>query len=272
MDYIKFRSLHHFNELVCLCNVAEGEGTAEIMDAPATTDILMEVPYQAQSPIPPMLVQYRIQIVPATNMLDVTEGDRLTPFDALIDFSTYCEYRDAPWHRLLFTAILTPTRNSMAVRLGVMPDYRDSDFFDEDRDIKQAGRVLMAFAELNWLIFHQPQVIKEHRAPAEASQLKVLGKKARRVKVKGRSVTYLHMLTVPDVKSPVWEELRSKSPEAEQERICREITCPVWEVRGHMRHYKSGKAVYIAPYRKGKERDNPTALTDREYVLVGDRK
>lgn len=269
MDYIRFRSLHHFNELVCLCNVAEGEGTAEIMDAPATTDILMEVPYQAQSPIPPMIVQYRIQIVPATNMLDVTEEDRLTPFDALIDFSTYCEYRGAPWHRLLFTAILTPTRDRMAVRLGVMPDYRDSDFFDEDRDIKQAGRVLMAFAELNWLIFHQPQVIKEHRAPAEASQLKVLGKKAHRVKVKGRSVTYLHMLTVPSEKSPDWETLKAKTPDAVQDRAIREITCPVWEVRGHMRHYKSGKTVYVAPYRKGKERDSASAVSGKEYVLTG---
>ena len=271
MDYIKFRSIHHFNELVGLCNVTEGEGTAEIMDAPATTDILMEVPWQSQyqQPIPSMLLQYHFQIVPATGMLGVTEEERLTPFDVKLDFSTYCEYQGAPCHRSFYTAFMTPTRDSMAVRLGVMPDYRDSDVFDEDRDIKQAGRALMAFAELNWLIFHQPQVIKEHRAPAEASQLKVLGKKERRVKVKGRSVTYLHMLTVPPEKSPDWETLKAKTPEAVQERAIREITCPVWTVRGHMRHYKSGKTVYVAPYRKGKERDSASAVSGKEYVLTG---
>ena len=29
-----------------------------------------------------------------------------------------------------------------------------------------------------------------------------------------------------------------------------------WGVRGHLRHYKSGKTVFIAPYTKGKEREN----------------
>lgn len=224
-------------------------------------------------PKPPILVQYRIRIVPDTGMLSVAKEDRLTPFDVKLDFSTYYEYRGMPCHEHLYTAFLTPTRGGWGVLLEVQQDYRESGSFDEDRDLRQAVCALKAFAELNWLIFHQPQVIKEHRAPAEASQLKVLGKKANRVKVKGRSVTYLHMLTVPDVKSPVWEDLRSKAPEAEQERICREITCPAWTVRGHVRHYRSGKTVYIAPYRKGKERDNPTTPTTptgREYVLVGD--
>lgn len=269
MDYIRFKSRYHYIELVCLCNVTQGEGIAEIMDAPATTDILMEFPYVPPLPKPPTLIQYHSQIVPNTGMLSVAEEDRLTPFDMRLEFSTYCEYRGMPCHQHLYTAFLTPTRGGQAVLLEVQQDYQESGSFDEDRDLVQAVGAFKAFAELNWLIFHQPQVIKEHRAPAEASQLKVLGKKAHRVKVKGRSVTYLHMLTVPDVKSPVWEELRSKEPEAEQERTRREITCPVWEVRGHMRHYKSGKTVYVAPYRKGKERDSASAVPGKEYVLTG---
>ena len=32
------------------------------------------------------------------------------------------------------------------------------------------------------------------------------------------------------------------------------ITCPCWSVRGHYRHYKSGKTVWVSPYTKGKER------------------
>ena len=33
------------------------------------------------------------------------------------------------------------------------------------------------------------------------------------------------------------------------------IQCPCWEVRGHYRHYKSGKVVFIQSYRKGKDKD-----------------
>lgn len=270
MDYIRFKSTDHLNELIGLRNVTR-HNIAEIMDAPATTDLLMEVPWQNWDGTP-MLLQFHIQIVPATGILSVTEEDRLTPFDMKIDISTYCEYRGALcFPGLYYTAILTPTWDGDVVNIGVPPDLdcRYSDFFDGDREIRQAGRGLQAFIELNWLIFHQPQVIKEHRAPAEASQLKVLGKKAPQVKVKGRSVTYLHMLTVPPEKSPDWETLKAKTPEAVQERAIREITCPVWEVRGHMRHYKSGKTVYVAPYRKGKERDSASAVSGKEYVLTG---
>lgn len=32
--------------------------------------------------------------------------------------------------------------------------------------------------------------------------------------------------------------------------------CEAWMVRGHYRHYKSGKAVYISPYKKGKGKLN----------------
>lgn len=33
------------------------------------------------------------------------------------------------------------------------------------------------------------------------------------------------------------------------------ITCEHWEVRGHYRHYKSGKVVFIKPFDKGRNKD-----------------
>lgn len=33
------------------------------------------------------------------------------------------------------------------------------------------------------------------------------------------------------------------------------INCPCWSVRGHYRHYKSGKVVFVKNYKKGKERE-----------------
>ena len=47
----------------------------------------------------------------------------------------------------------------------------------------------------------------------------------------------------------------------------RTITCPCWGVAGHWRTYKSGKKVWINPYRKGKQRSNPAAYTPKVYQL-----
>ena len=49
----------------------------------------------------------------------------------------------------------------------------------------------------------------------------------------------------------------------------RHMSCPCWGVLGHWRTYKSGKVVWINPYRKGKERNNPSAYTPKNYLLEG---
>ena len=36
------------------------------------------------------------------------------------------------------------------------------------------------------------------------------------------------------------------------------IMCEHWEVKGHFRHYKNGKVVYIKPFSKGKNKDSKT--------------
>lgn len=44
-----------------------------------------------------------------------------------------------------------------------------------------------------------------------------------------------------------------------------EITCPCWGVRGHFRHYRNGKVVFIEPFVKGKEKDK---YKGKEYALL----
>lgn len=44
------------------------------------------------------------------------------------------------------------------------------------------------------------------------------------------------------------------------------INCPCWIVRGHYRHYKSGKIVFIKSYEKGKEKDKMDAR-GKVYVI-----
>lgn len=46
------------------------------------------------------------------------------------------------------------------------------------------------------------------------------------------------------------------------------ITCPSWGVIGHTRTLKSGKQIWIKPYRKGKERNNPEAYSAKQYEVV----
>lgn len=50
-----------------------------------------------------------------------------------------------------------------------------------------------------------------------------------------------------------------------EERLKRHMNCPVWEVRGFYRHYKSGKVVWINSFQKGKDR-NKGLSTDKTYI------
>lgn len=43
------------------------------------------------------------------------------------------------------------------------------------------------------------------------------------------------------------------------------MTCEHWEVKGHFRHYKSGKVVYIKPFSKGKNKE--AKIENRTYRL-----
>lgn len=50
-----------------------------------------------------------------------------------------------------------------------------------------------------------------------------------------------------------------------QARKKAEITCPAWGVRGHFRHLRNGKVIFIEPFVKGKERDK---YKGKEYNLL----
>lgn len=43
------------------------------------------------------------------------------------------------------------------------------------------------------------------------------------------------------------------------------FSCLCWSVRGHLRHYKSGKVVFVKPFRKGRERGNFAKYKAKEY-------
>ena len=47
-----------------------------------------------------------------------------------------------------------------------------------------------------------------------------------------------------------------------------EITCESWDVRGYFRHYKNGKVIWIAPFKKGKKRKEEN---NKEYKLRSEK-
>lgn len=46
-----------------------------------------------------------------------------------------------------------------------------------------------------------------------------------------------------------------------------EYTCPCWTVRGHWRHLRDGRKVWVRPYRKGKDRLCDDALVAKDYIV-----
>lgn len=46
------------------------------------------------------------------------------------------------------------------------------------------------------------------------------------------------------------------------------MTCPCWGVIGHWRTYKTGKQVWIAPYRKGRKRDDISTYEPKDYECM----
>jgi len=45
-------------------------------------------------------------------------------------------------------------------------------------------------------------------------------------------------------------------------------TCNAWGVRGHERHYKNGKVVWIKQYVKGKNRNDPSKYVGKNYKVL----
>lgn len=48
-------------------------------------------------------------------------------------------------------------------------------------------------------------------------------------------------------------------------KTTKEYKLPSWGVRGHKRVLQDGREIQVRPYRKGKERKNPSALVKKEY-------
>ena len=78
--------------------------------------------------------------------------------------------------------------------------------------------------------------------------------KHKRSKCKAIEVRYMRLVDEP-------------VPACKEDIERRSMSYPCWGVIGHMRHYKSGKTLWIKPYKKGKERNNPKKYQPKDYEI-----
>ena len=131
-----------------------------------------------------------------------------------------------------------------------MARINKKEVYDHEDDL-----IEMYFA-VQYLMLHEPELFSGRRAfqkgmKAAKGELPLVGPYTR----PGKVVMY---------------QMRSLNGD-DADRIIRKHRmtawhCPAWGVRGHYRHYKTGKVSYVKPYVKGKNR---AAYAGREYALPG---
>lgn len=285
MDYIKLTSDRLF-DLVRLGNVVDPYVMKDILEMPAISDLLMEV----TSPRWPkdVMCTHRLRTDVAMD-LDVrdtdheyvaSDGSHKPVEDGMKERITDCGVHMTSLTvrhisgELKMVSSLSTCMTAVKGGMDVIVDLVSDDQMRKSQYIVSFCQfVYRAWLELNWLLRNQPHTVRTGRASADtipavrASDRKHKGrdKDKDKDKAKGRRRLYVRMLTLTGLD----DMLKEKEETARtSQAVPHEYTCPVWTVRGHMRHYKSGKTVYVAPYRKGRDRNSMTADAGREYVLV----
>lgn len=130
---------------------------------------------------------------------------------------------------------------------------KDYDLLSDDYLIEYFHYAKLEYILIQKALYERPEVFIETRKQAvitpQPTKKKRKGKGRRRIV---KAVKVLHI---------------SQDEFADYTKVHKEMTCPCWGVIGHWRNYKSGKKVWIQPYCKGKERNNPSAYSAKDYKL-----
>ena len=186
------------------------------------------------------------------------EGMRVTP---LIDAYVYQETSNCNFvvtfcaHEIFATVEGREIRTCATSQLLAWRNddpYTDR-MFETEENPQTVFRTLKAlYMGVQMLSAERPDFVTSERLPALRQQSRRNGKGKKRK----QCVRFVRRLRVTD------EMIRSLSPPG----VSR-ITCPCWGVAGHWRTCKSGKRVWVRPYRKGRQRTNPEAYVPKEYAL-----
>jgi hypothetical protein len=124
---------------------------------------------------------------------------------------------------------------------------------------EQSECMVWLYEAIQYLLLHHKELLQFSitTEPNKHSGKKKGGKAKKGPPKKTRLYRFVHM-------SDEEAEEFKKMAHAEHEKRKIERHCEAWGVRGHYRHYKSGKVAYIKPHVRGKEKEK---YTGREYTL-----
>lgn len=148
-----------------------------------------------------------------------------------------------------FASLLSLDDDEFTLKGGFAPGRRQ----DQDGAEKYTFRNLFVFCLIQYVMLHGAEKVSFHKEyrkalkPARASQLVA-------------PYTLPGKVRVLDI-SATTDEIREY---VRRENAIHTWHCPAWGVRGHYRHYKTGKVSYVKPYVKGKHK---AAYKGREYAL-----
>lgn len=121
--------------------------------------------------------------------------------------------------------------------------------------------IIWTFESIQYLLLHHKELL-QFSVASEPS--KHSGKKKKGGKTKKSPPQKTRLYRLVHLTDEQTEELK-KTIHDEHEKRKMERHCTAWGVRGHYRHYKSGKVAYIKPHVRGKEK---SSYQGREYVLL----
>lgn len=148
-----------------------------------------------------------------------------------------------------FVTVLSLKDGEWTLKGGFAPGRRQ----DQNRAERFSFQHLFAFCLIQYLMLHGAEKVSFHKEyrkalkPSKASRLVAPYTQPGKVRVLDISVT----------EDEVREYVR-------RENAVHTWHCQAWGVRGHYRHYKTGRVSYVRPYVKGK---NKAAYAGREYAL-----
>lgn len=120
-------------------------------------------------------------------------------------------------------------------------DVENGDLLVDDLALRSLLIVISEYLELNQMLLSYPDCFN-----LEEKVYKKIGKKSKATKHRSRNVVrHYKCYTIRDL------------PKREKQNQKINRRCLAWSVRGHYRHYKNGKVVFVEQYMKGKKRGEP---------------
>ena len=234
-------------QLINLENVATVAEVETIFNAPAVRDLVIDVLLY-----PSEFLRYRLTW---KEKVKNSAPDSLTS-NALI---TCHEVHRRGFSFWAMSGQVQPAADGLIVSGNVRQSIKDHCRINCEKEI---GKMATAWLEFNYLLLHKPKGVRTWQRPADADQRAIL--------VAGKSAPkkiYVRMRKLPPITdTEKWAELRPASSGPPSGEFIRH--CPAWGVRGHYRHYKDGRCVYVRPCVKGPDRSQ---YCGREYELLVDK-